>query len=261
MAAVAPLRGDTLILGALPLEVEMLQSELSGTQIYSIGGRTFYQGMLEGERVVLTESGIGKVNAALTTQMAIDRFPVDRVIFTGVAGGIDPELKVGDMVVATWLAHHDYGVVTAKGFKWSPVPGSGKVKLRRFPVDAGLQRIALKVAKSLDWPPIPRGVAPGVAGRKPVVVARPIVTGDQFIASEVKRVWIFRTFRAGAVEMEGAAVAQVCHANRVPCLVLRSLSDLANEHAHLDFDRFAPYAARNSARFVRAILRTLTEGP
>lgn len=250
---------DTLILGALPMEVELLQSQMNQVEKRELAGRSFYRGILEGQPIVLAQSGVGKVNAALTTQVALDHFPIERVIFTGVAGGVDPKLKIGDIVIATWLTHHDYGNITPKGFEWTPVPGENNRKFQYFPTDERLRELALKVGKKIRWHPLPKELRGGKGDQKPSIVTRPVVTGDQFIASEEKRSWIFKTFQAGAVEMEGAAVAQVCQANRVPCLILRSLSDLANEKAHLDFGTFARYASQNMTLFVRSILRELSE--
>lgn len=252
-------QSDTLILGALPMEIELLQSQMSQVEKRELAGRLFYRGILEGHPIVLVQSGVGKVNAALTTQVALDHFPIERVIFTGVAGGIDPKLKIGDIVIATWLTYHDYGNITPKGFEWSLVPGENNRKFRYFPTDEHLRELALKVGQKIRWLPLPEELRRGEGDRKPSLITRPVVTGDQFIASEEKRSWIFKTFRAGAVEMEGAAVAQVCQANRVPCLILRSLSDLANEKAHLDSETFARYASQNLSLFVRSILKELSK--
>ena len=194
------------------------------------------------------QTGIGKVNAALTAEILIREYGVDAIIFTGVAGGINPELNIGDIVIAERVVHHDYGQITPATFiPWDTVG---------FLADSFLVAITAQAAENVTFDSIPQKIRKKVTYFPRVIIGR-VTTGDQFIASEEKREWIEKTFRADCVEMEGASVAQVCMVNEVPFVIIRCLSDLANEKADIDFEAFVNYAAKNSNVIVKEIINLL----
>ncbi|CAN5603526.1 5'-methylthioadenosine/adenosylhomocysteine nucleosidase [soil metagenome] len=224
------------IIGAMDEAMACMRDALAGAEEQLGGGFTLYRGELEGKEVVVSKSGIGKVNAAVSTQCLLLE-GVDAVIFTGVAGALDPELGVGDLVVSTDLVQHDVDV-SALGYALGEVPGEGLA----WAADARLHELALAAARE----------APDVQ-----VKAGRIVSGDQFIADAAKVRWLRRTFGAVCAEMEGASAAQVCARYRVPFVVVRSISDAADDHAEGDFRAFAELAAFQAERVVRAMLRRL----
>ena len=226
----------TGVIGAMAEEIERLKAGLEGVQEAHVGAFVFYEGRLEGRPVVVVRSGIGKVNAAVTTLLLLQR-GVERVIFVGVAGALDPELKVGDIVVSTDAVQHDVDA-TALGYALGEVPGESPA----WEADEALREAALAAAGEL------RGV--GVrAGR--------VVSGDQFIASAEGAAALRARFRAACAEMEGASAAQVCAKWGVPFVIVRSISDTADGTANTDFRTFMPLAAARAEEVVRTMLRRL----
>ena len=242
----------TGILGAMPVEIQMLESKLQDEQTEKYLNVTFYTGTLNGRKVVLAASGIGKVNAAMTATLLLDHFRPAEVLFTGVAGGINPNLAPGDIVLGEKTAQHDRGKLTSAGF--SPQPTGEGIPLLMSPPER-LLALAEAAAKdaALDKIKTTRGE------RQPRVIRGIIVTGDIFVASPAKTAELRKMFKADAVEMEGAAVAQVCWQQKVPCLVIRCLSDKADAMADADFDRFVNAAAANSAKLTLSMLNLLAK--
>ncbi|UCD19735.1 MAG: 5'-methylthioadenosine/adenosylhomocysteine nucleosidase [candidate division WOR-3 bacterium] len=236
------------IMGAMDVELRLIDESMNVESIDTIGGKTYKRGKICGIPCVTVRAGIGKVAAAHTAQTLILRYGVDYMIFTGVAGGINPGLRIGDIVISTDVVHHDFGQVFPDSFVPFDTVGFG--------ADSMLVALAEEAAAGLRFAPVPEGIR-GEAGLPSVVLGR-IATGDQFISSEEKRAWIERTFNAECVEMEGAAVAQICEVNGVPFVIIRSLSDLANEDADVDFEAFVFYAAKNSSMLVKGILEILS---
>lgn len=224
------------IIGAMDEEIELLLADLQGREDLHRPGVTLHRGVLEGQAVLLTRCGIGKVNAAMTTTHLLMQ-GVTRVIFTGVAGGVHPQLQVGDLVVSTDCVQHDVDV-TALGYEVGTVPGERPA----WPADPALVQVALAAARD-------------VAGVR--VLEGRVASGDQFIASRegVQRLWT--TFGAACAEMEGAAVAQVCHKAGVPFVVVRSVSDTADTGANVDYKAFMPMVARHAKQVVRGMLARL----
>ncbi|MFQ5905697.1 MAG: 5'-methylthioadenosine/adenosylhomocysteine nucleosidase [bacterium] len=248
------------IMGALDSELELIRDGMKLRSAKIISGRVYYEGQIEGHRVVVVKAGVGKVNAAMTAQVMIDRFGVGSVIFTGIAGGINPGLHIGDLVISSKLIQHDYGLISGDVLRpWKIAIGdsSGRDKpVSHFEPDSHLVALARRAAGRVDFPEPDTAISIHVVG--PVKVYEGcIVTGDQFIASEKKRVWLQETFDACAVEMEGGAVAQVCATNGLPFVIIRTLSDLANEDARIDVEKFLSYAAHNSAALVLEMLKLL----
>lgn len=243
------------ILGAMSIEVEELQRQLLDRKEETHLGIRFETGTLNGRRVVLARSGIGSVNAAVATALMIEHYRPKHVLFTGIAGGLNPELGPCDIVIATKTTYNDFGELTDTGFKpFATVsPVDGKDNPLEFPADPVLLAAAEKAAKGfvLDEVDTPRGK------RKPRIVLGTVLTGDQFVASAARREALRKQFKADATEMEGAAVAQICWQNQAPCLVIRSLSDEAGTKAMMDYKRFEKIAANNSARLVMRILKEL----
>ena len=242
------------MLGAFPAEVKNIKSMLSSKKSEKILGIEFTTGMLKGKKVVLAETGVGKVNAAMTTALLLEKFHPRNVIFTGIAGGVNPDLQPGDIVIAEKLAQHDLGRINPQGF--NPRGVKNPINGKRNPVflysNKDLVNIARKVSSGLKLE-TPFNV------RIPRITVGVIVTGDLFVAAEKKRLSLRKEFGADATEMEGAAVAQICYQNKIPFVIIRSLSDNANDKAINDIEKFYRIAARNSAALVVKIVQQLSD--
>lgn len=232
--------GRTAVIAAMPEELALLRDAASDVVARRIGPFDLLDGTLEGVLVTLAECGIGKVNAAALAQALLGDGAV-RVVVTGVAGAVDPELRVGDVVVSTDAVQHDVDV-TKLGYEPGLVPGEGEVAR---PADRRLLEAALAAATSVA---AEAGVR-ALAGR--------IASGDQFVADPEHARAIFEGFGAACTEMEGAAVAQICARWGVPFVIVRSVSDTADGSAETDFRAFTPLAAARSLAVVRLILRSL----
>ncbi len=221
------------IMGAMPEEIEPIVSKLSNVKRHEVADNIYYTALYGSLDLVIAYSKIGKVFSALTAATMIERFGVRKMLFSGVAGAINPELAIGDLIAATKLCQHDLEI-TAFGHPYGYVP-EGKVFVE---ADRSLLEIAA-----------------AVAGKKGIKLKRGIVaTGDQFVADEERKRWIEETFGADALEMEGASVAVVCDAWRVPFFILRAISDAADMDAGFDFDTFLESSAKKSAEFIFAML-------
>jgi adenosylhomocysteine nucleosidase len=251
----APATRITAVLGAMTLEIEAIGQELTDKKEMTVQGIRFTTGSLKDRRVVLAHSGIGKVNAAMTATLLVEQFQPTHILFTGIAGGLNPDLHPGDVVIGDKTAYHDYGEWTLEGFRVGRTvdPLTGKPNPLFFPADAGLLGVAEKAAAGLKLAP----VKTATGERTPRVVTGVIVTGDAFVASPAKHEALRKEFKADATEMEGAAVAQICWQRRVPCLILRSLSDSAGAKAPEDELLFEKSAAQNAARLVTGIIERL----
>jgi adenosylhomocysteine nucleosidase len=251
----APAAPVTAILGAMTVEVETLGQELTDKKERTVQGIRFTTGSLKARRVVLAHSGIGKANAATAATLLVEQFQPAHVLFTGVAGGLNPDLCPGDVVIGAKAAYHDYGEWAPEGFRVGRTvdPLTGKPNPLFFAADPGLLGVAEKVAPGLKLAP----VKTATGRRTPRVVTGVVVTGDAFVASPAKKDALRKEFKADAAEMEGAAVAQICWQRRVPCLILRSLSDSAGAKAPEDERLFEKTAAQNSALLVTGIVGRL----
>jgi adenosylhomocysteine nucleosidase len=242
----------TGILGAMPVEIQMLESRLQDKQTEKYLDVTFHTGTLNGRKVVLAVSGVGKVNAAMAATLLLDHFRPAEVLFTGVAGGLNPDLAPGDIVLGEKTAQHDYGELTVTGFH--PQPTGKEIPLFMSPPE---RLLALAEAASKDAGLDKIKTTQGE--RQPRVIRGVIVSGDVFVASPAKTADLRKVFKADAVEMEGAAVAQVCWRQNVPCLVIRCLSDKADATASADFEHFLNAAAANSAKLTLSMLNLLAK--
>ena len=225
------------LIGAMPPEISLLQESLQNLRSEHLADFDIYCGEYAGKNVVLALSGIGKVNAALSTALVLQHRP-DFVINTGSAGGLGSGLKVGDVVIGTQTAHHDVDV-TAFGYAIGHVPRMPA----RFESDPALCAAAEKAAAAFEHAAVHRGL---------------IVSGDQFVHSSESVAEVRRHFPdAQAVEMEAAAIAQSCHRFGVPFVVVRAISDLADEEADTSFETFLKTASVHSAKMVLQLIEVL----
>lgn len=241
------------ILGAMPEEIQLLESQLTKVRTRHILGFQFKTGKLNGKKIVLTETGIGKVNAAVVTTLIIRGFRPKSIIFTGIAGGISQELKQGDIVIGNRLTYHDYGRLTNEGLSTNATrnPITKQLNPLYFSSDSMLVIQALSAAKEVKLQKM------SVEGSQPNISVGTIVTGDTFVTSSTAVSHFEKALAARATEMEGAAVAQVCFQQNIPFLIIRSISDKANEKASVDFQTFKKIASDNSAMLVKEILKKL----
>ncbi|MFV3128531.1 5'-methylthioadenosine/adenosylhomocysteine nucleosidase [Niveispirillum sp. KHB5.9] len=236
---------------AVPEEIGHFRDEIDDRDTEELAGFRFLRGQVAGRDVVLVEAGIGKVNAAVVGTLLLHRFGVRGLLFSGVAGGLDPALEVGDVVIADRLVQHDYGALAGgrlKPYQPGVPPLPGFDDSHGYPLADGM---AARIATALD------GVAlTGMPGsvRVPVWRFGTVLTGDHFLNCADTRQDLYARFQAQAVEMEGAALAQVAARFAAPLVVVRALSDLAGSDSHLDFPTFARTAAVNAAGIVRRIV-------
>ena len=221
------------IMGAMPEEVAPIVAKLDDLKETVYAANTYYEGSYNGQEVVVAYSKIGKVFATLTATMLIEKFSCDRLLFSGVAGAISDELKIGDLIIADGLCQHDLDI-TAFGHPFGYVP-EGEVCI---PTDITLRNIAKEVA----------------AGKGLTLQEGIIATGDQFVANSERKGWIGDTFKASALEMEGASVAVVCSALDIPFFILRAISDSADMDASFNFDEFLESSAKISADFILSMV-------
>ncbi|WP_337959647.1 5'-methylthioadenosine/adenosylhomocysteine nucleosidase [Anaerobacillus arseniciselenatis] len=227
------------IIGAMDEEIKLLKENIEVKEEVVKATITFYVGQLHGKEVVVCKSGVGKVNAAITTQLLINDFSVTNILFTGVAGAVDPKLNIGDIVISKNALQHDLDA-SALGFKKGEVPMFNYPSL--FPADEALVQLAEKGAKKLDNINVVKGT---------------ILSGDQFIADHEKVAQLGELFGGSCVEMEGAAVAHVAMLNKIPFVIIRSMSDKANGEANVNFTEFTKLASERSFSIVHSIVENI----
>lgn len=226
------------IIGAMPQEVEILRNLMLEAKVTEIANCKIFEGKINNRPVAVLQSGIGKVAAAMGTALLIQLFKPDMIINTGSAGGLDANLNVGDVIISTEVRHHDVDV-TAFGYDKGQLPANPAA----FLPNAELVEVAKKQAEKLGLN----------------AVSGLICSGDAFINGAEKIAQIRADFpQVAAVEMEAAAIAQVCHAMNVPFVVVRAISDVADKESHLSFDEFLPLAAEKSSEMVLAMLNNLS---
>lgn len=247
------------LITAIPEELTHLGGAFREEARVQRGGLMFRQGRLDGQSIVAVEAGIGKVNAALVASVLCERFESRALVFTGVAGGLDPQLHVGDLVVGRRVICHDYGLLSDERlipYQPGAVPLPGQPDDHGYDLPPDLQARVEAVLDSLELPVLSAAATGGIE-RRPRILMGTILTGDAFLNCSITRERLHREFGGHAVEMEGAAVAQVATAFDVPFLVVRALSDLAGEESHMHFPAFASEAAEVAARVVRQLLPQL----
>jgi adenosylhomocysteine nucleosidase len=241
------------LVGAMHEEVAALLPLLEATTVVHRGGRAFHLGRLEGHDVIVVRSGIGKVAAATTAAVLLDAFEASAVLFTGVAGGLHPDVRVGDIVVGRSLLQHDMDASPL--FPRHEVPLTGR---SRFDADSTWAARLTRAAADVLGTPCAARSAFGLAA--PALHEGLVVSGDRFVATSGESARLRADLPdAMAVEMEGAALAQVCHDFGRPFGVVRTISDRADDSAHVDFGRFVrEVAAPYSRDIVRAVLRLVS---
>jgi adenosylhomocysteine nucleosidase len=231
------------IIGAMEEEVVLLRSAMTDKKVETAGVFEFISGTLEGKDAVLLRCGIGKVNAAVGCALLIRSYAPDLVINTGSAGGIDPSLSFGDVIISGGLLYHDVDV-TAFGYAPGQLPGQPQV----FPVPPELVEEAEKAVDELKAEGVLSGGLSHVRGL--------IGSGDVFMHEPERIEGVRQTFPlVRAVEMEGAAIAHACALFEVPAIIIRALSDIAGLESPLTSNEFLPIAAKNSAEIVRRIVK------
>ncbi|WP_031526576.1 5'-methylthioadenosine/adenosylhomocysteine nucleosidase [Dyadobacter crusticola] len=240
------------ILGAFPPELVHLRANLVNAKDTVIRSARFITGQLRGKNVVLAQTGVGKVNAAITTTLMLEHFNPKQVIFSGIAGAVDPALRPGDIVIGTDITYHDFGAVKDDAMEYwaTKNPLTNVANPVTFKCDPALIATATEVSKGLTFQQIQRKSG----NRLPAVKQGVIVTGDVFVSSKKITDRLLKDLKAAATEMEGAAVAQTCYQQSVPFLIIRSMSDNANENAKDDMGNFYDIAATNAATLVMAVV-------
>lgn len=230
------------IIGAMEVEVETLLGQMEHQTPTQKAGSIFYEGILSGLPVVVVRCGVGKVNAALCVQILCDCFGVTHIVNTGVAGSLCAELDIGDLVVSRDAMYHDFDChVINDAYQVGQVPGFDTVA---FPADEHLTKNAFEAAESVN---------PGHTriGR--------IASGDQFICQKEKKQWIVSLTQALCTEMEGAGIAQTAYRNKVPFVIIRAISDKADDSAEMDYPTFEKIAAHRCAQVTASLARQLKQ--
>jgi adenosylhomocysteine nucleosidase len=244
----------------MPHEVVFMERSMTIRRTVEAGMRTFYEGAWAGQEVVLVLSRVGKVSASITTLLLIERFGVTHLVFTGVAGAIDPRLRIGDVVVADHLVQHDMDASPLPAFQRFEIPLLGKIFF-----EAGLCDEAFEAAIHYTEGDFLRDVA--VEKRAEFGMDRPrvfrglVASGDQFLADPQKAAELLRSLPGLlCAEMEGAAVAQVCHEmGGIPAAIIRVISDQADHSAAVDFLRFVDEVAEYlTGGIVQSLLKSFT---
>ena len=223
------------IIGAMEIEVARLKEAMGDVTVKNKAGMEFYQGKLSGCPAVVVRSGVGKVNAALCAQILVDDFGVDRIVNTGIAGSLRAEINIGDVVISTDTIQHD---MDATGFGY-PVGVIPQMDNSVFAADQGLIALAKECCEEVN---------PDIH-----VFTGRVVSGDQFISDRGKKQWLTENFGGYCTEMEGAAIAQAAYLNGVPFLILRAISDKADESAHMDYGEFEAKAVERSVKLMFAM--------
>ena len=227
------------IIGAMDIEVDALKEQMTGVTRVNKASMEFYQGKLNGKDVVVVRSGIGKVNAAVCTQILADVFEAEAVINTGIAGSLRNEINIGDIVVSTDALQHDMDAVEF-GYPKGQIPG---MKVFSFVANAALRETAVRVCQKVN---------PDIQ-----VFEGRIVSGDQFVARAEVKNEIIKEFAGYCTEMEGASIAQAAYLNGIPFVVVRAISDKADNSATMDSMTFERQAAQHCVNLVGEMLREL----
>ncbi len=222
------------IMGAMREEIDPILERMDAYQTNEHAGNVFYTCSYSGHELIIAYSKIGKVFSAITATVMIERFGAQTLLFSGVAGGISKDLNIGDLIMARALCQHDVDI-TAFGHPFGFIPEGTLMS----EADESLRSIAKVVASDM-----------GITLKEGI-----IATGDQFVASSERKLWIESEFNADALEMEGASVACVCQNFNIPFFVLRAISDTADGGASDDFDAFLKTSAQVSATFVLEMVK------
>lgn len=224
------------IIGAMEVEVAILKEKMEDVRIIKKASMDFYEGILAGKKVVVVRSGIGKVNAGICAQILADVFSVDAIINTGIAGSLNKNINIGDIVLSTDVVQHDMDA-TGFGYRKGQIP---QMPVFFFNADDNLRRLAAEVCKEVN---------PDIQ-----VFEGRIASGDQFVCDQDVKNRIVSEFSAYATEMEGAAIGQAAYLNEIPFLVVRAISDKADGSAQMDYSEFEKAAVEHSVRLTLNML-------
>lgn len=224
------------IIGAMDIEVAGLKADMEIKREVRKAKMDFCEGVLKGREVVVVKSGIGKVNAAVCTQILVDEFQVDAVINTGIAGSLNAKIDIGDIVISTDVVHHDMDAVNF-GYKPGQIP---QMDVFSFAADETLAKLAEEACLEVN---------PEIS-----VFHGRIVSGDQFVADKAVKERIVNLFHGYCTEMEGASIAQAAYLNEVPFVILRAISDKADDSASEDYPTFEKKAAQHCINLVEKLL-------
>lgn len=227
------------IIGAMEEEVRQLKEKLQEPEVKVKASMEFCRGLLHGKQVVVVRSGIGKVNAAVCTQILADDYQVEAVINTGIAGSLRKEINIGDIVVATDALQHDMDA-TEFGYPKGQIP---RMETLAFPADGRMALLAEEVCRQVN---------PEIQ-----VFRGRVVSGDQFIASSQVKEELIKTFAGYCTEMEGAAIGQAAWLNGIPFLIVRAISDKADNSAQMDYPAFERQAIEHEVRLTENLLKRL----
>ena len=217
------------IIGAMDHEIDILKDALENRKETAVGKMVFYEGTAGGKDAVVVRCGIGKIAAAVCAEILIGRFGVTHLINTGIAGSLNATIDIGDAVVSTDAVHHDFDLVNF-GYPYGEVPGIGSVGI---PADEQLRRLCAEAIRT---------AAPEIS-----VLEGRIASGDQFIRTKEKKEWIRNEFGAECCEMEGASIAQTAFMNNIPYVIIRMISDKADESSEMTYEQFVEYQKRYEA--------------
>ena len=227
------------IIGAMDEEVTILKDHMQDVNIQTIASMEFCEGKFQGKDVIVVRSGIGKVNAAVCAQILADRYKVDAMINTGVAGSLRNEIEIADIVLSTDTLQHDMDA-SGFGYEHGVIP---RMDTSVFEADQHLITLAKEICAE---------VIPTVG----VHIGR-IVSGDQFISDSNKKTWLVEKFGGYCTEMEGAAIAQTAYLNQVPFLIIRAISDKADHSAEMTYSEFEGIAIRNTVKLLKGLIARL----
>jgi len=227
----------TGIIGAMEEEVAKLKAEMTRVTETKKAGMNFLKGKLFDKDVVVVRSGIGKVNAAICTQILVDDFKIDRVINTGVAGGLHSELEVGDIVISSDALYHDFDV-TGFGYKEGVIP---RMETSTFTADMELATKAKDICNKVN-PDIKCFI-----GR--------VVSGDEFVSTNEKKTWLVDKFNGYCTEMEGCGIAHAAYLNNIPFIIVRAISDKADGSAKVDYSEFEMKAIEHTVKLMKELVR------
>ena len=224
------------IIGAMEEEVSLIKDNMSEVTIETRASMDFYRGNIFGKEVLVVRCGVGKVNASICTQILADIYKVKGIINTGIAGALLNDINIGDIVLSEDALQHD---VDATGFGYS-VGQIPQMEVFSFQADKNLLELALRCCKTVN--------------QDIRVFKGRILSGDQFISNKEKKQWLISTFQGSCTEMEGAAIAQAAYLNHIPFLIVRAISDKADDSAKMSYEEFETQAIKHSVNLLLAII-------
>lgn len=225
------------IIGAMDEEVARMKEQMEDAQVQTWAGMEFYRGRINGKEAVVVRSGIGKVNAAVCAQILADRYEVSAIVNTGIAGSLDRKIDIGDIVLSTDALQHDMDA-TNFGYPLGQIP---RMEVLSFQADRRLLELARTCCKEVN---------PDIH-----VYEGRVVSGDQFVSSQEKKEWLIRNFKGSCTEMEGAAIAQAAYLNGIPFLIIRAISDKADNSATMVYPAFEAQAIAHSVNLMLEMIR------